>query len=174
MKSLISLFNLALIGLLSCQPAVAQPTPAVSTKHSDIEIEKIISQFNTSHRRIVYPPTNIQQQFNKDFPKARDIDWESGADVYEVEFEIDRTDYKAYYDNTANLIMYTLELKESELPAVIKNAAMAKYPNSKFDDIKKIIKGTKTLYKVEMKKDKNHDIKAAFKHDGTFINELYD
>ncbi len=174
MKNLIFLLNLALISLFSCQSVVAQPTPTVSTKHSDLEIERMISQYNTSHQRDIYPLANLQKQFNKDFPKAHDIDWEFGADIYEVEFEIGRTDYKAYYDNAANLIMYTLDLKESALPAIVKNAAMAKYPNYKFDDVKKIAKGSETLYKVEMKKDKSNDIKATFKHDGTFIDEFFD
>jgi len=174
MKALIILFNLVLAGLISCQSVVAQPAPSISNKYSNTEIEKMVFAYKTAAQRDINPPANMQQQLVKDFPNSRDIDWETGANIYEVEFEIGRTDYKAYYDNNANLLMYTVDLIESELPAIVKNAAMSKYPNYKFDDIKKIVKGTETFYKVEMEKKHAADIKATFKPDGTFIKEIYD
>jgi hypothetical protein len=175
MKALILLFNLVLAGLTSCQSVVAQPTPATSNKHSNIEIEKMVGAYKAAPHRDVAPPANLQQQFTKDFPNARDIDWETGADVYKVEFEIGFiTDYEAYYDTNANLLMYTVDLRESELPVIVKNAAMSKYPNYEFDDARKTVKGTETFYKVEMEKKHAADIKATYKPDGTFIKEIYD
>lgn len=171
MKSLIFL-SLILACLISCQIATAQPIPIMSKKYSDGEIEKMINDYKATRQRDVQPTIDQQQQFSKDFPNARDVEWEVAANVYEVEFEIGRVDYKAYYDESANLIMYTIEIKEVDLPAIVKNAAMSKYPNYKFDDIKKVVRGSETFYKVEMEKGKS-DIKAIFKQEGTFIKQIY-
>lgn len=174
MKALILLLNLALTGLISCQSVVAQPTPSTSNKYSNMEIEKMVSAYKATSNRDVTPPANLQQQFTKDFPNAKDIDWETGANIYEVDFEIGNTDYESYYDDNANLLMYTVDLRESELPAIVKNASMSKYPNYKFDDIKKIVKGSETFYIVEMEKKNAADITATYKPDGTFIKEIFD
>ncbi len=74
----------------------------------------------------------------------------------------------------ANLLMYIVDLGESKLPAIVKNAAMSKYPNYRFDDIKKVVRGTETFYRVEMEKRHAADIKATYKPDGTFIKEVYE
>ena len=164
--------SLVLACLISCQTATAQPMPAISKKYSDAEIEKMIVAFKTTREKDVYPTTGQQQQFGKDFPNARDIEWEIAANVYEVEFEIGYTDYKAYYDESANLIMYIVDIRESDLPAIVKNAAMSKYPNYKFDDIEKVVKGSETFYKVEMEKGKS-EIKAVFNPNGIFVKEVF-
>lgn len=174
MKTIVLSIILALVSFTSCQYAVAQPNPTISKKYSDIEIEKIIDTHKSLHSHDTQPTDKLLQRFKSDFPKAKDIDWEVGLNIYEVEFEIGWTDYKAYYDNEANLLMYKVELRESELPAIVKNAAMSKYPNYKFDDIEKTVKGTVTFYKVEMEKHNSADIKATFKPDGTFIKEILD
>lgn len=171
MKLLIFL-SLALTCLISCQTATAQPIPAMSKKYSDGDIEKMINDYKATRQIDVRHTTNQQQQFAKDFPNARDIEWEVGANIYEVEFEIGRADYKAYYDESANLIMYIVEIKEVDLPAIVKNAAMAKYPNYKFDDIEKVVRGSETFYKIEMEKGK-YDVKAIFKPEGAFVKEIY-
>lgn len=173
MKTFTLFLNLALVCLLSCQTAMAQPNPAISKKYSNTEIEKMVSAYKTNKQTDIRPTNGLQQQFTKDFPNSKDIDWETAANIYEVEFEIGRTDYKAYYDGDANLIMYVIDINEAEIPAIVKNAAMSKYPNYKFDDIKKILRGTETFYVVEMEKSNSADIKAKFKPDGTFIKEIF-
>jgi len=164
---------ISVIFFMSCQSVSAQPNPSISKKYSNDEIEKLINTYKISHSQDISPAAIFQQQLQKDFPNAKDIDWEEASDVYEVEFEIGRTDYKAYYDKSANLLAYKLDLKESQLPAIVKNAAITKYPNSKIDDIKKIVKGTETIYKLELKKDKMEK-EALFNSKGTFLKELMD
>ena len=172
MRTIALFISLTLIFFISCQSVVAQPNPAISKKYSNTEIEKMISAHKSVHSQDTYPATSLLQQLRNDFPKAKDMDWEVGANIYEAEFEIGWTDYTAYYDEGANLLMYTVELRETELPAIVKNAAMSKYPNYKFDDIKKIVKGTDIFYKVEMEKRNSMDIKATFRPDGAFLKEI--
>lgn len=165
---------LALIALVACQSAVAQlPTPTISAKYNNDEISKMVEAHKRTHSQDIRPNATLHAAFTKDFPNSRDIDWEIAANLYEVEFEIGRIDYKAYYDENGNLVMYSHEVKEMDLPAVVKNAAMDKYPNGKFEDYKKVVKGTKTFYIVELEKGET-DIKATFDPKGTFIQEIFD
>jgi len=168
MKAFISLITLVLFSMFT----MAQ-TPVVSKKYSDADVEKMVQTYKSSKNKDIYPASNFQQQFSKDFPNAKDIDWETAANIYEVDFEFDRIDYKAYYDSNANLVMYTVDVGEYDMPAIVKNAAMAKYPNYKFDDIKKIVKGSETFYEVEMEKSRDKEVKATFRTNGTFIKEIY-
>ena len=174
MKLISKIIVVALIGLISCQMAVAQlPAPTPSAKYSNEEISRMIKTHKRSRSIDVRPTATLNQHFISDFPKAKDIDWEVGAEIYEVEFEIGWTDYKAYYDKDGNLLMYKYDLAESELPAVVKNAAFDKYPDSRIDDIDKVIRGTETYYVVEMEKEER-DIKATFNPEGALINEIFD
>lgn len=174
MKYISKIIAVALICLISCQTAVAQlPSPSPSAKYSNEEISQMIKTHKRNRSKDIRPTTIQNQRFISDFPKARDIDWEVAAEIYEVEFEIGRIDYKAYYDKDGNLLMYKYNITESELPAVVKNAAFDKYPDSKIDDIDKVVKGTETYYVVEMEKDER-DIKAAFNPEGTLIKEIFD
>jgi len=169
----VSYFLISLILLASCQTVSAQPNPSISKKYSNTEIEKLIIDYKTSHSHDVMPDAALQQQFQKDFPNSRDIDWEIASNIYEVEFEIGRTDYKAFYDKDANLLAYSLEIRESHLPAIVKNAVITKYPDSRIEDIKKIVQGTETMYKIEVEKGKM-DWKVIFNSNGTFIKEIID
>ncbi|MDU1889407.1 MAG: hypothetical protein E6767_01850 [Dysgonomonas sp.] len=174
MKYISKLFLLAFIGFVACQPAVAQlPNPTISAKYSNEEIAKMVKAHKGVKSKDIRPTSTLQNAVVKDFPGSRDIDWEVAANLYEVEFEIGRTDCKAYYDADGNLLMYSYEISEAELPAIIINAAMDKYPDSKFDDIKKVVKGTETFYVVEL--DREYvDVKATFTPQGTFIKEIVD
>lgn len=165
------IFILTLIGFIFSLTGVAQ-TPTISKKYSNIEIEELISGYKRNHSRDVIPANNLKVQFRKDFPNAKDIDWEKAANIYKVDFEIGRIDYEAYYDNDANLLMYTIDIKEYNMPAVVKNAAVSKYPDYKFEDIEKVVRGTETFYRVEMEKGKT-EIKANFDPRGIFIKEVY-
>ncbi|MBK5721626.1 PepSY-like domain-containing protein [Dysgonomonas sp. Marseille-P4677] len=172
MKKITTFLSIAIISLASCQLAVAQPSPLVSNKYSNAEIEKMINLYKSSHSRDIYPTELFRQQLMKDFPNARGADWETSANIYEVDFEIGRTDYKAYYDEQANLLMYIVEIRINELPAIVQNAAQAKYPNYKFEDMDKIVRGTDVLYEVEMEKG-DIDVKAIFGENGTFVKEIF-
>jgi hypothetical protein len=172
MKKIVNLLTLTLVLLISCQSALAQPNPSITKKYTNAEIEKFMDGYKALRSQDTYPSSTLQQQLTKDFPNAKDIDWETAANVYVADFEIGRTDYKAYYDTDGNLLAYSIDIRESQVPAIVKNAASSKYPNCKMDDSKKIIQGTEVFYKVEMEKHK-FEAKALFSQNGTFIKELH-
>lgn len=173
MKKLSTLILSCLLVFFSCQTVSAQPQPAMTKKYTDKQIVDMIQAIRIAHSHDVTPTAVLQQKLAKDFPKAKDIDWETGANIYEVEFEIGRDDYKAYYDTQGELLMYKVEISEQKLPAIIKNAARSKYPDYHFEDIDKIVRGSETFYKMELERG-NIEVKLTYKKDGTLVTEHFD
>lgn len=173
MKVIKFLFFAIAIALVSVSCLNAQSQPVITKKYTNAEIEKLLNANMMAHSSDVIPTDQLNQRFTTDFPKARDIDWELGAEVYEVEFEIGFTDYKAYYDQQANLLMYKYDIRASELPANIQNVVASKYSKYRFEDVEKILRGTDTLYKIEIEKG-DYEVKLVLKSDGTIVNEYFD
>lgn len=170
----IKLFAVVLmVGLLSCNLMSAQPAPVITKKYSNAEIEKMVEANNMVRSADVLPTTALSQKFVKDFPQAVDVDWELGADVYEVDFEINRADYKAFYNASGDLLMYKYDIRTSALPANVKNVVTSKYPDYRFEDTEKVLRGTDVFYKIEIERGER-DVKLILKSDGTIVNEYVD
>lgn len=173
MKKSMKVLFIGLFGLMACQTSGADPAPNVATGGSDDEVVKMIETYKSSHSHDVTPPELLRKKFNADFPKATDVEWEVAENIYEVEFDISFTDYKALYDEKGNLLMYMTDIPKSKIPAIVMNAFNGKYPKYKIDDVDKITAGKHVYYEIEGERG-DLDIKALFKDDGTFIKELRD
>jgi hypothetical protein len=173
MKGLKFLIALAACAL-SVQATTAQsPAPAISDAYSNEAIAEMIREHRTSHSRDVMPPAKPATKFKADFPKASDVEWEVADSIYEVEFDVRFRDWKAYYDAEGNLLMTVEEIYRSELPAVVKNAAEAKYPKYHFEDIDKIRRGTEVFYKIEMERH-DTEVELLIQSNGTITEEKID
>ena len=172
MKTLKLKLLLLLITPLFFQYSLGQ-NPAVSKKYTNEEIDKMVRAFRMEHSQNVMPSELLMQKFSKDFPKAYDIEWEKATNLYEVEFEIRGADYEAYYDEQGNLIMYKHDIYPSDLPELIRKKVKNLYPNYRFDDIEKIVKGTEVSYKVEMERG-DLDVRVIVKIDGTIVSATED
>lgn len=165
------------IAFVSCvmfvQVAAQSPAPTISSAYSNDTIAKMIRKYRSSRSHDVMPPTKPATKFKADFPKASDVEWETDGNIYEVEFDIRFRDWKAYYDAEGNLLMTVEEIYRSELPAVVKNAAEAKYPKYHFEDIDKIRRGTEVFYKIEMEL-RDTEIELLIQSDGAIMNEKTD
>jgi hypothetical protein len=148
-------------------------TPVIAGKYSDTEIDSLIRAYASLPSRDATPSQALQQKFAKDFPNAHDVEWETAESIFEVELELGYTDYKAYYDKEGNLLMYGYEVRESKLPAAVRDAAKALYPKYRFDDIKKVHKGTAVFYKVEMER-RDSEVKMVIKSDGSLVENWVD
>jgi len=172
MKAL-KLFGIA-AALFAIQTVTAQ-NPAISTRYSESETAKIIEQFRAAESQSTVPSGSLQQKFRTDFPKASDVEWETANSIYEVEFEIRFRDFKAFYDVNGNLLMVIEEIRKSALPAVVKNAAEAKYPKFRIRDTYKIRRGTEIVYKVEMEKSfSDTEVTLFVKSNGVVLDERID
>jgi hypothetical protein len=166
-------FKILLLVLMACLPVAAlnaQSQPAVTAAYSNAYIDSLICAYSSSQSRDAAPPAELQQKFWKDFPKAYDVEWEMAGNVCEAEFEIRVTDYKAFYDAKGNLLMYGCDIKASNLPATVKSAAEKLYPKYRFDDVKKVRKGSETFYKIEMER-RGSEAKIVIKEDGTTVGK---
>jgi hypothetical protein len=168
-----------LVATISCiffmQITFAQSNPAISKAYSNEEIVKMIMTYRSSNSHDVMPSAILQQKFQTDFPKAYDVEWETDGKIYEVEFDIQYKDYKAYYDAKGNLLMYIKEIYRSELPAIVKNVAESKYPKYNMEDMDRIQRGTEVIYKIEMENNSSDwEVKLLIKADGSVLEETFD
>ena len=164
---------LAIIIVFACAFKLGEVKPTLTKKYSNEEVDRMLTSHHLTHSRDVIPEKILQDKFTSDFPNAYDIDWEASENLYEVECEIERTDYKAFYTKEGELIMYEIDIRKHELPAIVKNVVLQKYPSHKIDDVDKIIKGDGVTYKVELDAKRN-DLKVFVKEDGTFVKEIPD
>jgi hypothetical protein len=65
------------------------------------------------------------------------------------------------------------EIYRSELPAVVKNAAEAKYPKYHFEDMNKIRRGAEVFYRIEMEL-RDTEVELLVLPDDTVIDEKTD
>lgn len=158
---------LLIIFFISCNDKKISPSinTSISDKYTNSAIDSLMIAHNKSNLTEINPPEILSNQLYKDFPDAKDIDWERSDYIYEVEFEIENTDFTAFYDKDANLLVYKYEIDETELPAVVKNASVAIYPDYHFDDIVKIIRRDDIIYKLELKRN-NIEKTILLKKDG--------
>lgn len=81
----------------------------------------------------------VVNQFNIDFPKAKDVEWEFKNNVYNVDFEQGWSkDFEAWYSVDGNQIRVEEELSKHELPKTISASIETKFPSYRIDDVEKI------------------------------------
>lgn len=174
MKKMITSGVLVLsILILSSTNVFAQLSPNVTTEYTVQQIDEMYQKHKMFNPQDTYPSQELQNKLLKDFPSAREIEWEKSDVLYEVEFEIGRfpsRDYKAYYDMTHKLIMYSEEISTKDVPAIVKNGALAKYPNFQFEEAEKVVKGKDTFYKVELEKG-DYEVKLILDFNGVIVKE---
>ncbi len=141
-KQLLSLASLFAVGMLSAQDIPAGQVPSV-----------VISQFDI------------------DFPKGKDIEWELKNDVYNVEFEQGwGKDFEAWYTADGKQIKVEEETTKSDLPKAVVAAIQESYPSYKIDDIEKITESENVTYKVEVEKQALEQT-LFLNEEGTIINK---
>jgi hypothetical protein len=114
-------------------------------------------------------PSVIVNNFKKEFPKAKDVEWEKKGDNYNVDFEIGwGTDYEAWFSTAGKLIKYKMEISKASLPQAVKDAIQAKYKGFRIDDTKKYIENGVDTYYVEIEKG-HEEYKLIFSKDGKII-----
>ncbi|MDR2497449.1 MAG: PepSY-like domain-containing protein [Tannerellaceae bacterium] len=155
---------------LAANIAAAQTNPLISTQYSNEAIAEMIRKYKSLNARDAVPSPELAARFKADFPKAYDAEWESAGGIFEVEFDRRFRDFSAYYDDKGNLLMIVEEIYRSALPAVVKNAAEARYPKYSFEDINKIRRGTETFYEIEMER-RDTDVRLVINSDGTIYDE---
>lgn len=114
-------------------------------------------------------PATVMKQFNKDFPKAKDVEWELKNNVYNVDFEQGWfTDFEAWYSADGTLLRLEEDICKRKLPKAIIVAIKSNYPSFKIDDVKKITENKRVTYKVEIEK-RSYEHTLYFNEKGQII-----
>ena len=114
-------------------------------------------------------PSVIVNSFVKEFPKARDVEWELEGNRYNVEFEMGLfTDFEAWFTSTGNLVRYTESIRSSKLPEAVKNAIKVDFAQYRIDDAKRVTENSVQTYHVELEK-RDHEINLIFSEEGNII-----
>jgi Protein of unknown function (DUF2874). len=147
----------------------------ISGNVSDDEVDALIAAYYSGNDIDVPPssvPAVISGNFGTIFPNARDIEWETSANVYKVDFEINNVDYDAWYKQDGTLLAYKFDITRASVPENIKTAISTQFNGYTIDDAEKVVKVNSIGYFVELK-NRNIEEDAFFGEDGTYISNSY-
>lgn len=98
-------------------------------------------------------PAVVVNSFQQKFPKAKGVDWELKAGLYEAEFEtgLFGADHEVWIQSNGKIVRHKEALAKNDLP----NAVMAKmkrdFPGYRIEDVKRISEEQKITYAFEVK-----------------------
>ncbi len=106
-------------------------------------------------------PSAIQQEFQKNFPKASDVEWEKEMNHYDVEFEVGLlgTDHEVWYDENGKLLRHEEEISKRDLPKEVTNTINKEFDGFRVGDVTKITEGDQVNYTMELEnRDEEWDV----------------
>lgn len=113
-------------------------------------------------------PSVVLNTFQQQFAKADEVEWEKENGQYVVEFELGKTDHKAWLDATGKLLMHGPAIPEKELPDAVKAAIQRDYATYDLDDVYRIEDNSAAHFAVEMEKGKD-EMTIVYRADGSKI-----
>lgn len=144
MKGFILLMTAASISLISCS--------------QDIPASKI--------------PSVVQNTLQSKFANAVDIEWEKHDNLYEAEFDMNNTDYKAHIDDSGKLVAYKWDIKTTELPEAVTSVIGREHNDYDIDDADKLEKDGISYYQVELDASGKKDKHLVFTADGKIASDI--
>lgn len=94
---------------------------------------------NCANRKIEASiPTAVTSAFAKTNPNADDVEWEIEGANFEVEYEIDETEYSELYSASGKLLESEKEISVAMLPAAVRNAIDVAYAGKKIKEAAEI------------------------------------
>ena len=100
-------------------------------------------------------PAIVQASFKKQFTSVTKPQWEMESADYEVTFQNKGVESSAKYDKQGAWLETEEEIKEAELPAVVKQEVEKQFPGFKMNEVEKAsYPGNKIAYEMEMSKGK--------------------
>lgn len=117
-------------------------------------------------------PSVVVNAFNSSFKNATDVEWEKKNNLYEVDFDINRTDFTALIDPKGTLVMQKQDLNIRSLPAAVKSAVNAKYKGYRIDDADLLQKAGKRYYQLELEGNAKMDQKIVLTDTGAETSDI--
>lgn len=102
-------------------------------------------------------PAVVVNSFQQKFPKAKGVDWELKAGLYEAEFEtgLFGTDHEVWIQSNGKIVRHKEELAKNDLPKAVIANVKKEFPGYRIEDVKKITEEQKVTYAFEVKNGSN-------------------
>lgn len=120
-------------------------------------------------------PSVIVNNFQKQFPKAFDVEWELKGNLYQVEYEIGAlgADHESWYNQTGKLVQHKEEISKKDLPQKVLSSIDKSFSLYRIDDVKKITETNNVTYTLELKSF-TEEWKVAYDNNGKLLSKIAD
>lgn len=120
-------------------------------------------------------PSVIVNNFQKQFPKAFDVEWELKGNLYQVEYEIGvlGSDHEAWYNQTGKLVKHKEEISKKDLPQKVLSSIDKSFSLYRIDDVKKITETNNVTYTLELNSF-TEEWKVAYDNNGKLLSKIAD
>lgn len=118
-------------------------------------------------------PSVVLNAFQTKYPKATDVDWELKGELYEVDFEIDRTDYDVWIDKSGTIKKQKEDFPKAQLPAAVTEKIKTGFKDYQIDDVDRIEENGKVYFLVDLD-GKPDDREVLFSENGTVEDNRVD
>jgi hypothetical protein len=115
-------------------------------------------------------PFAVKDNFDKKYPKVKEVSWTHNKNKYEFEFYQSGVSFIASFDSIGTWLETTNIITSAELPANLLTDIFGKYPGTKFAYVEKVItsKNETFLRIVVESHEKTYFVKASM--DGLILN----
>ena len=120
-------------------------------------------------------PAVVVNSFQQKFPKAKGIDWELKAGLYEAEFEtgLFGTDHEVWIQSNGKIVRHKEELAKNDLPKAVIAKVKKDFPGYRIEDVKKITEEQKITYAFEVK-SRTEEWKLVVDTQGNVLGKIRD
>lgn len=120
-------------------------------------------------------PSVILNQFNKQFPKTTDVEWEMDGNLYNVDFEIGwNIDHEIWYNAEGKMVKHKEDISKSELPKAVNNRIQEDFSGYSIDDLERITDNGKVVFKMELNALTQTDWDIVIDSEGKVISKIAD
>ena len=120
-------------------------------------------------------PSVIVNQFNVQFPKATDIEWELDGHHYQVEFETGcNIAHTVWYDREGKMAKHKEDVTTEDLSNAVVQTINSEFNTYTLDDIERITENGKVVYRIELNSMTHQDWEVILDEDGKVLSKKVD
>lgn len=120
-------------------------------------------------------PAVILNQFNSQFPKATDVEWEMDGSNYTVEFELNwNIDHEVWYNTEGKIVKHKEDISSSDLPKVVNERIQTDFSGYSIDDVERITDNGIVVYKMELNHLMQQDWDVVIDASGNVLSKMAD
>jgi uncharacterized membrane protein YkoI len=115
-------------------------------------------------------PAVVKNNFQSQYTKSTDVEWEAEGDNYEAEFLENGKEMSVVYDPQGNLIETETEIETDVLPTGIFTYINENHPNSELEEAESVENQDGQFFEVTIEDENDIEIELLFDPDGVMIS----